>query len=126
ATGGRAEFVVIEEEDGTMRATQAPGAQAAGTGFLDVDEPVYVDLDQDGHDEVAIPFELVSTQQAEAPHVFGAFVFTLRGGDLVKLGTITTTSKPGFTIRGSTITTTDGRVWGWDRSQPSLVERTRP
>jgi hypothetical protein len=123
ATNGRAEFRVSEDDDGTLHATQAPAAKADETGFLDLDEPTYVDLDHDDHDEIVIPFELASSRQADPPHVFGAFVFTLRNGDLVKLGTITTTTKPGFTVSGSSITTTDGRVWGWDGSGPALVER---
>ncbi len=123
ATGGRAEFRVIEEEDSTVRATQEPGEGGTWAGFLDVDDPSYVDLDGDGHDETAIPFELKSAQLDDAPHVFGVFVFTLRDGKLVDLGTITTTSKPGFTIEGSTIKTADGKRWTWDPTTSALIER---
>lgn len=123
ATGGRAEFRVVEDDDGTVRATQHANATSVLTGFLDLDDPAYVDLDGDGHDETAIPFELKSSQLEETPHVFGVFVFTLRDGNLVKLGTITTTSKPGFTIEGSTIKTADGKRWTWDVANGTLVER---
>jgi hypothetical protein len=123
ATGGRAEFHVVEDDDSTLHATQAPGASAAWAGFLDVDDPAYVDLDGDGHDEAAIPFELKSAQVEETPHVFGVFVFTLRDGKLLKIGTITTSSKPGFTIEGSTIKTADGKRWTWDTANHALVER---
>lgn len=123
ATGGRAEFRLVEDEDGTVRATQEAAATATWTGFLDLDDPSYVDLDGDGHDETAIPFELKSSQLDETPHVFGVFVFTLRDGNLIKLGTITTSSKPGFTIEGSTIKTTDGKRWTWNVANGTLVER---
>ncbi len=123
ATGGRAEFRVVEDEDSTVHATQDPGEGGTWGGFLDVDDPSYVDLDGDGHDETAIPFELKSAQLDDAPHVFGVFVFTLRDGKLVKLGTITTSSKPGFTIEGSTIKTADGKRWTWDATTQALIER---
>jgi len=123
ATGGRAEFQVVEDDDTTLHATQDPGASSDWAGFLDVDDPSYVDLDGDGHDEAAIPFELKSAQLDQAPRVFGVFVFTLRDGKLVKLGTLTTSSKPGFTIEGSTIKTSDGKRWTWDTTGQALVER---
>ena len=123
ATGGRAEFRVVEDDDTTLHATQDPGTSSDWAGFLGLDDPSYVDLDGDGHDETAIPFELKSAQLEETPHVFGAFVFTLRDGKLVKLGTITTSSKPGFTIEGSTIKTADGKRWTWDTTNQGLVER---
>jgi len=123
ATAGRAEFHVIEDEDSTLHATQDPAVTSAWAGFLDLDDPAYVDLDGDGHDETAIPFELKSAQLEETPHVFGVFVFTLRDGALVKLGTLTTSSKPGFTIEGSTIKTADGKRWTWDTSNQALIER---
>jgi len=123
ATGGRAEFRVVEEEDSIVHATQAPGETRGWAGFLDVDDPSYVDLDGDSHDETAIPFELKSAQLVDVPHVFGVFVFTLRDGKLLKLGTLTTSSKPGFTIEGSTIKTDDGRRWTWDATTQALIER---
>jgi len=123
ATGGRAEFRVVEEEDSTVHATQEPDETRGWSGFLDVDDPSYVDLDGDSHDETAIPFELKSAQLVDVPHVFGVFVFALRGGALVELGTITTTSKPGFTIEGSTIKTADGKRWMWDPTANALIER---
>ena len=55
--------------------------------------------------------------------MFGVFVFTLRDGKLLKLGTITTSSKPGFTIEGSTIKTADGKRWTWDPTSNALIER---
>ena len=123
ATGGRAEFQVVEDDDSTVHAIQDPGASSDWSGFLDLDDPAYVDLDGDGHDETAIPFELKSAQLVETPHVFGVFVFTLRDGKLLKLGTITTSSKPGFTIEGSTIKTADGKRWTWDPTSNALIER---
>jgi hypothetical protein len=123
ATGGRAEFQVIEHEDGTVQATQDPAMTADWAGFLVLGDPTYVDLDGDRHDEVAIPFELKSAQLDDAPRVFGVFVFTLRDGNVVKLGTIRTTEKSGFAIKGSTIETTGGAVWIWDKRAASLVER---
>ena len=65
ATGGRAEFRVVEDDDGTVHATQHADATSAWTGFLDLDDPAYVDLNGDGHDETAIPFELKSSQLEE-------------------------------------------------------------
>ena len=123
ATGGRAEFRVVEDDDSTLRAIQDPGTSSDWAGFLDLDDPAYVDLNGDGHDETAIPFELKSAQLEEAPHVFGVFVFTLRDGKLLKLGTITTSSKPGFAIEGSTIKTSDGKRWTWDTTNQALIER---
>ena len=123
ATGGRAEFRVVEDDDLTLHATQDPAASSDWAGFLDVDDPAYVDLDGDGHDEAAIPFELKSAQLDQSPRVFGVFVFTLRDGNLVKLGTITTSGRPGFTIEGSTIKTSDGKRWTWDPTGQALIER---
>ena len=51
ATGGRAEFRVVEDDDGTVHATQHADATSAWTGFLDLDDPAYVVLNGDGHDE---------------------------------------------------------------------------
>ena len=123
ATGGRAEFRVVEDDDSTLHATQDPATSSDWAGFLDVDDPAYVDLDGDRHDETAIPFELKSAQLEETPHVFGVFVFTMRDGKLLKLGTITTSSKPGFSIEGSTIKTADGKRWTWDTTNQALIER---
>ncbi|MBA3461290.1 MAG: hypothetical protein H0T46_15110 [Deltaproteobacteria bacterium] len=118
ATRGRAEFHVVEDDHGVLHATQDPGA--GGTmGFLDLDPPALVDLDGDRHEEAVIPFELRSTSDS----VFGAFVFTLSNGVPVRLGTITTTAKPGFTVAGATIRTTEGVVWAWDKATKQLVKR---
>lgn len=122
ADDGRAEFRVEEDDTGVERAVQG-GAGGEWRGFLDVDEPSYADLDGDGHDESVIPFELKSAQLDDTPHVFGVFVFTLRAGQPVKLGTITTTAKPGFTVDGNAIKTTDGKRWTWSKHNGQLVER---
>ena len=111
ATGGRAEFQVVEDDDSTVHAIQDPGASSDWSGFLDLDDPAYVDLDGDGHDETAIPFELKSAQLEDAPHVFGVFVFTLRDGKLLKLGTITTSGKPGSPSPSSWPSCYSSRWW---------------
>ena len=122
ATAGRAAFRVIEDDTG-MHATQDPSASADWPGYLDVDPPMYVDLDHDAHDEAVIPFELKSEHADDTPHVYGAFVFTLRGGAPVPLGTITAATKDGFAVRGSTIVAPDGAVWAWDGAKRQLARR---
>ncbi len=117
ATHGRAEFRVIEDEGGSVHASQDPSAAAEGAGFLDLDPPALVDLDGDGHEEAVIPFQLNSGHDA----VFGAFVFTLRAGEPVQLATIPTTKQPGFTIEGAMIKTSEGAVWRWDATTRLLV-----
>ncbi len=100
---------------GTVHAVN--GRAAIGTGgSLYVDAPVLVDLDGDRHEEAVIPFVL-DTGTA----VYGAFVFTLRDGKPLQLAAIATTSKPGFTIDGAAIRTTEGVIWRWDRATRSLV-----
>ena len=118
ATHGRAEFRVVEDDHGALHASQDPGAGGA-RGFLDLDPPALVDLDGDRHEEAVIPFELRSTSDS----VFGAFVFTLRDGLPLHIGTITTKAKPGFTVAGATIRTTEGVVWAWDAATKQLVKR---
>jgi hypothetical protein len=120
ATNGRAVFRVREDDTG-FHATQGSVATADWPGFLDVDLPAYVDLDGDGHDEALIPFELESAQLDDTPHVFGVFVFTLRDGVPVRLGTITTSSNPGYTLVGPAIKTTEGVTWTWDPARKALV-----
>ena len=124
ATDGRAVFHVVDDDD-QLIAVQDPARNTLDDwpGFLDLDPPKYVDLDGDKHDEVAIPFELKSAKADDTPHVFGLFVFTLRDGQPVKLGTITTLKKLGFTVVGSTIETSEGVVWTWDPATKRLVER---
>ncbi len=121
ATNGRAEFRVMEDDVG-LHVTQGAHENGDWPGFLDVDPPTYADLDGDGHDEAAIPFELASAQPGDTPHVFGVFVFTLRDGVPVKLGTIPTAGKPGFTIADHAIKTAEGATWTWDPSRKALVE----
>jgi len=124
ATGGRAEFQVVDDELG-LRATQVAGETSDWPGFLDVDPPLYVDLDRDGHDEAVIPFELKSGQLDDMPHVFGVFVFTMRAGMVLELGTITAPTKQGFAIRGATIVAPDGAAWGWDAAREQLAREPR-
>lgn len=121
ATGGRAAFRAFEDDDGIVRATQV-GAAGSFPGALEVGVPVYVDLDGDDHDEAAIPFVLDSAQ-TDAPPVFGAFVFTLRDGNVVALGTITTPGRTTFAADGATIRTGAGAAWAWDPDRRALVER---
>ncbi|MGE0551301.1 MAG: hypothetical protein AB7O24_09100 [Kofleriaceae bacterium] len=125
ATGGRAEFHVVEHDDQPL-ATQDPSRFGANDskGTLVLEPPAYVDLDGDRHDEVVIGFELDSTGDDVAAPVYGAYVFTLRDGQPMKLGTITTAAKRSFEIAGATITTADGAVWRWDGKSSELV-RTR-
>lgn len=118
ATRGRAEFHVVEDDHGVLHATQ-DSAAGGSMGFLDLDPPALVDLDGDRHEEAVIPFELRSANDS----VFGAFAFALRDGLPVQLGTITTTAKPGFTVAGATIRTTEGVVWAWDPATKQLVKR---
>lgn len=100
---------------GSVHAVDGHGVVGAD-GSLYVDPPALVDLDGDRHEEAVIPFVL----DTGAP-VYGAFVFTLRDGKPVQLGAIATTSKPGFTIDGASIRTTEGVVWRWDKATRSLA-----
>ena len=119
AISGRAAFRVAEDDTGVLRASQDPPAGADAAGVLELDAPVLVDLDGDRHEEAVIPFQLRSTEAGD--RVLGAFVFALRDGNPVQLGTIPTTTRPGFTIEGATIKTSDGAVWRWDRARGRLV-----
>lgn len=110
-------------ELGTLGTVQATDGHAtvtvAGTGMhaeLYLDPPLLVDLDGDRHEEAVIPFVLVTRDTA-----YGAFVFTLRDGKPLQLSAIATTSKPGFTIEGATIKTTEGAVWLWDKTTKAIV-----
>lgn len=100
---------------GTVKAIDGHAAIATG-GTLWLDAPVLVDLDGDRHEEAVIPF-VISTRTP----LYGAFVFTLRDGKPLQLGAIATTSKPGFTVDGASIKTTEGAIWRWDRATRSLV-----
>ncbi len=113
ATEGRARFSVVSDASG-VHASQDPAAVGV-PGALYLDPPALVDLDGDRHEEAVIPFVL-DTGGA----VYGAFVFTLRDGKPVQLGAIATTSKPGFTIEGAQVRTTEGVVWRWDKATKSL------
>jgi len=114
ATGGRAEFRVTEDDTGIHASqTSIDGAP----GFLALSPPSLVDLDGDHHDETVIPFELHSVHDSLA----GAFVFTLRDGLPLQLGTITTTKPGGFTVVGTTIKTDDGAIWTWDPKLRQIV-----
>ncbi|MGE3543057.1 MAG: hypothetical protein AB7L28_03975 [Kofleriaceae bacterium] len=123
ATRGRAEFHVVEQDEQPI-ATQDPSRFTANdtTGALVLDVPSYLDLDGDRHDEAVIGFELTSARDDLAAPVFGAYVFTLRDGQPVKLGTITTDIRRGFEIVGATIKTSSGAQWRWDGKSPQLIE----
>lgn len=114
ATDGHARFIIRIDDTG-IHASQNPGAVGA-QGSLDLDPPAFVDLDGDRHEEAVIPFVLDNQGV-----VYGAFVFSLRDGKPFQLGAISTTSKPGFTIQGATIKTTEGVVWHWDPATRSLL-----
>ena len=121
ATHGRAEFRVVEDELG-YHAKQGSEQGTDWPGTLELDAPVYVDLDGNEHDEALIAFDLKEAQLEDAPHVFGVFVFTLRDGLPVKLATIKTSSKPGYTLVGPTIKTTEGVTWRWNASSATVTE----
>ena len=118
ADGALTQFGVLEDEQGVMHATQDPGAHTVGTGALDLDAPVLVDLDGDHHDESLIPFELRSRG---GDSVFGVFVFGLRAGQPVQLGVITTTGKRAFAVEGNAIKTAEGALWRWNAAEKRLV-----
>ncbi len=119
ATGALTQFGVIEDENGAMHATQDPAAHTDGTGALDLDPPVLVDLDGDHHDESLIGFELRA--RATGDSVYGVFVFALRAGQPVQLGVIPTTGKHAFSVEGNAIKTIEGTLWRWDGTQKRLV-----
>jgi hypothetical protein len=118
ATGALTQFGVTEDELGGVHATQDPTVHIVGTGALDLDAPVLVDLDGDHHDESLIPFELRSKGGGS---VYGVFVFALRAGQPVQLGVVTTTGKHAFSVEGNAIKTAEGALWRWDAAQQRLV-----
>ena len=114
ATDGHATFRVVHDASGTHASQDAAAVGAHGSLYLD--PPAFVDLDGDRHEEAVIPFVLENQGI-----VYGAFVFSLRDGKPMQLAAISTTSKPGFTIDGATIKTTEGAVWRWDAATKTLV-----
>jgi hypothetical protein len=114
ATDGHATFTVVHDASGTRASQDAAAVGAHGSLYLD--PPAFVDLDGDRHEEAVIPF-ILDNQGT----VYGAFVFSLRDGKPFQLGAISTTSKPGFTIEGATIKTTEGVAWHWDKATKTLV-----
>lgn len=114
ATDGHAMFTVVHDAGGAHASQDATAVGAAGSLYLD--PPAFVDLDGDRHEEAVIPFVL-DTQGI----VYGAFVFSLRDGKPIQIGAISTTSKPGFTIDGATIKTSEGALWRWDKATKTLV-----
>lgn len=118
ATGALTLFGVFEDEHGGVHATQDPQRATVGTGALDLDAPVLVDLDGDHHDESLIPFELRA--RATGDSVYGVFVFALRAGQPVQLGVVTTTGKHAFSVEGNAIKTAEGALWRWNAAERRL------
>jgi hypothetical protein len=110
ATDGRAEFKIVEDENG-MHADQSPAAKGAD-GALTLAPAHYADLDGDRHDEALIPFEMRTTHADDAEHVFGVFAFTQYNGDVIRLGVVT--SPTVLEIDGATIVAANPpRRWRW-------------
>jgi hypothetical protein len=111
AKDGRAEFVLVEDGAGEMRADQSPTAQ--GTNASLVLAPAhFADLDGDGHDEAIIPFEMRTMHPDEAQHLFGAFAYTLRQGLPLRIDVVT--SQAPIDVDGATLSTTKPPSrWQW-------------
>jgi hypothetical protein len=114
AKNGRAEFWLVEDS-GEMRATQSPDARGT-KGSLVLAPAHFADLDNDGHDEAIIPFEMRSMHPDEAHHVFGAFAYTLREGLPLRIGVVTAESP--IDVQGTTLSATDPPMrWTWSNGQ---------
>ena len=113
AKDGRAEFRIVEDSTGEMRADQSPEAKGKGTeGSLVLAPAHFEDLDGDGHDEAIIPFEMRSMHPGEAQHVFGAFAYTLREGLPLRLDVVTANAP--IDVNGATLSSTDPPSrWHW-------------
>jgi len=114
AKDGRAEFRLVEDSSGEMRADQSPDTKGKGTeGSLVLAPAHFADLDGDSHDEAIIPFEMRAMHPGEpAEHVFGAFAYTLREGIPLRIGVVTATAP--IDVNGATLSTTDPpNRWHW-------------
>lgn len=113
AKDGRAEFRIVEDATGELRADQSPATRDQGTaGSLVLAPAHYVDLDGDGHDEAIIPFEMRAMHPGEAQHVFGAFAYTLRQGLPLRLDVVT--AEAPIDVAGKTLSTTKPPTkWQW-------------
>jgi hypothetical protein len=108
---GRADFRIVEEPSGEMRAEQGSGSSGTA-GSLVLAPAHFADLDGDGHDEAIIPFEMRSMHADEAQHVFGAFAYTLRQGLPLRIGVVT--AEAPIDVQGATLsTTTPATRWTW-------------
>lgn len=112
ATEGRAEFKLVEDPSGEVRADQSPAAKGT-EGSLVLAPAHFVDLDGDQHDEAIIPFEMRAMHPGDpAEHVFGAFVYTLREGIPLRLDVVTAQSP--IDVDGATLSATEPPArWHW-------------
>jgi len=122
ATGGRAEFRVVEDDDLTLHATQDPAASSDWAGFLDVDDPAYVDLDG----MVTTRQRSVRAQERAARPV-AARVRRVRVHASRRQPRQARhdhrRADARLAIEGSTIKTSDGKRWTWDTTGQALIER---
>lgn len=116
AKDGRAEFRLVEDAAGEMRADQSPSAKGT-EGSLVLAPAHYADLDGDGHDEAIIPFEMRAMHPGNpADHVFGAFAYTLRQGLPLRIDVVT--AQAPIDVDGKTLSTTDPPSrWHWANGQ---------
>jgi hypothetical protein len=112
---GRAEFVLVEDGAGEMRADQSPTAKGT-SGSLVLAPAHYADLDGDGHDEAIIPFEMRTMRPDEAQSMFGAFAYTLRQGIPLRIGVVTAESP--IDVDGATLSASEPATrWRWANGQ---------
>lgn len=119
---GHAAFRVIEEVEGQPRAIAATDNRPySWPGTLDVAPPLYDDLDGDSHDEAVIGYDFASSPDPEQ-HQYGAYVYTLRNGDPLRLATAVFGAKPQtFRLENHLIVTAMAK-WKWDAAAKQLVE----
>ena len=112
-TNGVAQFRLEDDGEDAVRAVQAPSETGAWVGKLAVRPPVYGDVDGDKHDEALIEFELLSSLPEQVPHMYGVFVYTLRGGNPELLDTVSASFK--VVPHGVKVDSADGaHHWAWD------------
>jgi len=108
-----AEFRLEEDDEASVRAVQTAGAKSEWVGKLTVMPPIYGDVDGDKHDEALIEFELLSSLPDQVPHMYGVFVYTLRGGNPELLDTVSAAFK--VVPHGVKVDSADGaHHWAWD------------